>query len=73
MVQVVGSDSPGEIVSFDDVPTKEFLYLEDYKIDIRESGRMMNIKIKDCSACSGKPWSVSAYGFKADQAESRGR
>ena len=54
-----------------------FSYAEDYKVDVRENGRVFNIRLEDVNAnieapTSTSPWRVSGIGYKTEPAESRG-
>jgi len=68
------SDAPGAAVNFANLPSKDFNFNTDYKVDHRLNGRVFHIKIQD-EGGTGKatPWRVSGYGFKTEPSSSRGK
>ena len=72
-VKVETTDSPGLELDMSSVTAQEFKFNEEYKLDTRIQGRLVNIRISD--ATSGNPlgWKVSGYGFKLERQESRGK
>jgi hypothetical protein len=83
-VKISGTDAPGKQTNLyvdhngDSVNFKEFDYDDDYKLDFRTNGRVINYYIKDGSDylvtdSEYKGWRVSGVGFKVEPAESRGK
>jgi len=83
-VKISGTDAPGKQTNLyvdhngDAVNFKEFDYDDDYKLDFRTNGRVINYYIKDGSDylvtdSEYKGWRVSGVGFKVEPAESRGK
>jgi len=83
-VKISGTDAPGKETNLyvdhngDVVGLKEFDYDDDYKIDFRSNGRLINYYIEDGSDylltnSEYKGWRVSGVGFKVEPTESRGK